>query len=286
MDDNTINVDNLFFNIEDEEVNEIDYLEILTMTEIIKNNPSFIAFSKQQIYDELYNIFKSKNKANGFIDLFYNIVENNKKIIDTGNYIIKSDVEKIDHEEEDIDKFTTNIKKINRTQYQLAQNAKNRLFFALSYDDKSDKLRFKADRKTIVQLYKDTEATFYPIYKNDDTNLPIDSIYYKVPTSTIDDYLNMQIISHLYNVENINEREAKFYTKLNKLLKAVKPGIPIDKIEEGEFLDFNHINSLLHRYDLNLDFIKLADFDKLKEHLELLLKNEKEEKTIYNSFKS
>jgi hypothetical protein len=84
----------------------------------------------------------------------------------------------------------------------------------------------------------------------------------------------MQIISHLNNVENINEREAKFYTKLNKLLKAVKPGIPIDKIEEGEFLDFNYINSLLHRYDLNLDFIKLTDFNKLKEHLELLLKND------------
>ena len=61
MVDNTVKINDIFFNLEDEELPDIEYLEILTMEEIIKNNPSFIAFSKQQIYDELYNIFKNKN---------------------------------------------------------------------------------------------------------------------------------------------------------------------------------------------------------------------------------
>lgn len=284
---NTVNVDNIFFDLEDEEVPEVEYLEILSMEEIVKNNPSFIAFTKEEIYDELYNIFKNKNKTNGFIELFYDIVENNKKLIDTTNYIIKADVIKKDYENENISNFISTIKKLSRTQYELSQNAKNRLFFALSYDEKSDKLRFKADTKTKVQLHDDNEASFYNVFKNDDTNLPINSIYYLVPQSTINDYINVQVISHLYNTENINEKESQFYTSLYKLLKAVRPSIDdtINDIENNDLLDYNNINAILYKYNISLDFIKKKDFDKLNEHLTNLLKDEKVEKPIHNTVK-
>ena len=111
------------------------------------------------------------------------------------------------------------INRNNRTQYLLSQNAKNRLFFALSYDETTEKLRFKADTKTNIQLYKDDESIIYPVYPNDDTNIPIESIYYQIPQSTINDYLNVKIISHLYDKEKINETDSRFFTKLNKLLK-------------------------------------------------------------------
>ena len=288
MADNTVKINDIFFDLEDEELPDIEYLEILTMEEIIKNNPSFIAFSKQQIYDELYNVFKNKNKSNGFLDLFYEIIENQKKLIDTTNYIIKTDAVKNDYEEdESIDYLISTMKKLNRTQYELSQNAKNRLFFAITYDEKTEKLRFKAETKTNIELYDDENALLYPIYPNDDTNIPIETIYYQVPQSTINDYLNVKSISHLLEIENINETESKFYTTLYKLLKIVRPSIEfaLNKLENDEHLDYNNINNLLKKYDKSLDFIKIEDFKKLKEHITKLLEKEKEEPVIHNVVK-
>ena len=286
MADDTIKINDVFFNLEDEELPDIEYLEILTMEEIIKNNPSFIAFSKQQIYDELYNIFKNKNKSNGFLDLFYEIVENNKKLIDTTNYVIKTDATKNNYEDDEtIDSLISTIKKLNRTQYELSQNAKNRLFFSITYDEKIEKLRFKAETKTNIQLYDDDESLLYPIYPNDDTNIPINSIYYQVPQSTLNDYLNIKSISHHFNIENINEKDSTFYTTLYKLLKAVRPDIPLDKLENNELLDYNNINNVFKKYDKSLDFIKKEDFEKLKEHITILLEKEKEEAVIHNAVK-
>jgi hypothetical protein len=285
MADNTVKINDIFFNLEDEELPDIEYLEILTMEEIIKNNPSFIAFTKQQIYDELYNIFKSKNKANGFLELFYQIVENNKNKIDTTNYVIKSDATKIDYDDMSIDDLITNIKKLNRTQYELSQNAKNRLFFAISYDEKTQKLRFKAETKTNIQLYDDDEALLYPVYPSDDTNIPINHIYYQVPQTTINDYLNIQSVSHLIDKENINETDAAFYTTLQKLLKTVKPQIPFDKIKNDEFLDYANLNNELKKYDISLDFIKKSDFEELKNHITVLLEKEKEQPVIHSAFR-
>ena len=284
----TVKINDIFFDLEDEELPDIEYLEILTMEEIIKNNPSFIAFSRQQIYDELYNVFKNKNKSKGFIDLFYEIIENQKKLIDTTNYIIKTDAIKNDYEDDEtIDNLITTIKKLNRTQYELSQNAKNRLFFAITYDEKTEKLRFKAETKTNIELYNDDNAIVYPIYPNDDANIPIQTIYYQVPQSTINDYLNVQSTSHLLEFENINETEAKFYTTLYKLLKVVRPSIEfaLDKLENDEHLDYNNINNLLKKYDKSLDFIKIKDYEKLKEHITKLLEKDKEEPVIHNNVK-
>jgi hypothetical protein len=36
----------------DEDIPEIDYFELVSIDEIIKNNPNFIAFSKEEIYNE------------------------------------------------------------------------------------------------------------------------------------------------------------------------------------------------------------------------------------------
>ena len=73
----------------DEELPEIEYYEILTFDEIIKDNPTFVAFTKKEIYNELYEIFDNANKTNNFVDLFYSIVDEEK--INTNNYVLISD---------------------------------------------------------------------------------------------------------------------------------------------------------------------------------------------------
>ena len=51
------------YKYEDEELDDIEYLEIMSLEDIIKDNPSFIALSKTDIHDSLFNMFSSTKKA-------------------------------------------------------------------------------------------------------------------------------------------------------------------------------------------------------------------------------
>jgi hypothetical protein len=62
----------------EEELDEIEYYEIVSLDEIIKLNPNFIAFSNEEIYNYLFNFLKSKSKADNFLDLFTTIIEQKK----------------------------------------------------------------------------------------------------------------------------------------------------------------------------------------------------------------
>ena len=75
-----------------EELPEIEYYEILTYDEIIIENPTFIALTKKEIFDELYDIFKNANKTNKYVDLFYNILDNSD--FNTTNYTLVCECEK------------------------------------------------------------------------------------------------------------------------------------------------------------------------------------------------
>jgi hypothetical protein len=102
----------------DEELPEIDYFEIISMDEIMKHNPSFIAFSREEIYNEIFNFVKTKTKTENFIELFYEIV-NKKTNVD--NFIIVAD-ETIrgNFEESSIDEFIAELKKYDKLQPALA----------------------------------------------------------------------------------------------------------------------------------------------------------------------
>jgi hypothetical protein len=45
------------FQFDDEQLDEIDYFEIVSLEEIIKLNPTFVAFSNEEIYNYLFNWF-------------------------------------------------------------------------------------------------------------------------------------------------------------------------------------------------------------------------------------
>jgi hypothetical protein len=75
----------------DEDLDDIEYTEILSFEEMSKINPSFIALDKEEIYNQLYVFFKDKKKANLLRSLFYEILANREsnsgKIKDFTNYI-------------------------------------------------------------------------------------------------------------------------------------------------------------------------------------------------------
>ena len=94
----SIEIDNLMYKFEDEELDEIEYLEIMSLDDIIKDNPSFIALSRNDIQDNLYNMFLNKKKAENIVKLFYEIIDDNNKkrglLNNYDNYIFNVEAEK------------------------------------------------------------------------------------------------------------------------------------------------------------------------------------------------
>ena len=251
----------------DEDIPEIDYYELVSIDEIIKNNPSFIAFSKEEIYNELFNFLKTKNKTECFLNLFYEIV--NKKT-NVNNFIVVSDATRGEFEDSSIDEFIVELKKYDKLQPSLALKSKNKLWFPLNYDKDNSKLRFTATQKTTIEL---SENNNYIVFKDDETNLPIIGVYFYTPAYICNDDLSEKIMAN--NREKLDLLESTNFTSFDDLIKNYKIPLPLDKIDVDDY-NYSSINNLLQKYNYNLDNISSDDLSIIRIHLDKLNKNEQE----------
>ena len=87
----SININDNEYIFEEEELDDIEYLEIMSLDDIIKDNPSFIALSREEIKSSLFELFANKKKANNITNLFYNIIndidDNRGKLKNYDNYV-------------------------------------------------------------------------------------------------------------------------------------------------------------------------------------------------------
>lgn len=273
----SIEIDNLSYNIDDEQLDDIDYYEILTMDEIIKDNPTFLAFSREEISDELKNFFNNRNKADVLTDLFYRDTAKNIR-----NYVFIADAEKKDYGcvFDDALSYVNKMNTMSKLQYKVSQNDKNKYTFALSYDTDSKKIRLKPHMKTTIEIQDSKDRTqfniFYPVFGDDDTNIPIIAAYYKQPTAIVEDFLSKKVTSHLNKSRLLNYATSEAYSDIDKLLKVVKPkmkfiieNFPND--EDNYDLDHNYLDNILKSFDTSLEDIDVDDFQELKSHLQPIL---------------
>jgi hypothetical protein len=276
---------------EDEDLPEIEYYEILTLDEIIKDNPTFIAFSHDEIFNELYDFFKNTNKANMIADMFF---KNNKR--DIINYVFVSHVGKktFDCMGDNLQAFADDMKKLSKLQYQMAQNEKNKYFFALAYDDKSESLRLKPHMKTTIALIDDTTETkiniYYPVFGEDQTNVPISAIYYRRPKCVLESSISSKITSYLDKQLSLNYLESDAYSEVEKMLKIVKPKMKTIlehlKLEADDYaIDYNEMDAFLKLFDTSLEDINIEDFSLLKDHVGKIIDELKADKVTHKKFK-
>jgi hypothetical protein len=306
----------------DEDLEDIEYTEILTFEEMSKINPSFIALDKEEIYNHLYNFFKNKKKSDLMRNLFYEILTNrdskNGKINDYANYIFDTESELVKYSDENtldnktqLENFIEKYK--DKSQFREFYKRK----FSASYNINSDKIRLKPTYNTNIIIAENKEFNkadfpkYYPIIKDypiikcsqidkveyisnindgDDINLPINGAYYKIPTFTNDDYMYTKIASHLVNSINTNYKSSDNYKDIYELIKDTRPdfGIIIDEIKDNKdsfYLDYSNINNIFKKYDYSLDFISEKDLEVLSDYMYSIIKNEKERKIIHKSFK-
>jgi hypothetical protein len=317
----------------DEELDDIEYTEILTFEEMSRINPSFIALDKEEIYNSLYVFFKDKKKADLLRSLFYEILENseskNGKIKDYSNYIFAAEGELENYGDRDgdgsgdgsgdpKDAVYNFIGKYNNKS-DLREFTKRK--FAVSYDIKSNKMRLKPTHNTSIvigdaadahkdfpkyhQIIKDYPVVncdsvekvenIYNINDTDDDggdggdsgssgiSLPILGAYYKIPTTTVNDYMYAKIASHLLNSVNTTYRAASASIDICDLIKKTRPDIEmsikeINSNKDAFYLDYGNINNILKKYDYSLDFITEKDLEVLTECMYSIIKGEKERK--------
>ena len=285
----SVNIDDIEYNYEDEELDNIQYLEIISLDDIIKDNPSFIALSRKDIKDSLFELFVNNKKADDITNLFYNILndieDNRGKLKKYDNYIFNAEVEKIDSSYDTIDKNDAlnfnNLKKKSVLNHDIA---KDKYFFCIKYNNDSTKLRLKPTSKINITIEPNNKyfPIYYPVYPIDDVNIPIISAYYKIPKVIINDYIYTKITSHLTKTKNINYVSSEDYDNINDLVKDIKPDIHniIEYLKKCFDLDYYNIEIALNKFGKSLDFINKDDFDILCDYLTKVIGIYKERKNI------
>ena len=310
----SININDIVYNYEDEELDDIEYLEIMNYKEFSRkddiNNNLFELFSNKNnigdiskyfgniINDNDYKHGKTKDyvelyeyrkKANQITDLIFNIIkntdDNNGNLLDYDNYIFNADVEKIFTSEKIINK--TDVQNFNNLKKKTVSNhdiAKNKYFFAIKYNNDSTKVRLKPLSKINITIEPNDKffPIYYPIFPSDDVNIPIISVNYKIPKVITNDYIYNQITSHLIKSKNINFVSSENYENIRDLVKNVKPDIYniLEYLKKNINYDYYDIEIALNKFGKTLDLINKEDFDALYDYLTKAIGNLKERKNI------
>ncbi len=288
--------------MENEELDEIDYYEIVSLEEITKYNPTFVVFSNDEIYNNLLEFFKSdKVKGQTFLRLFNEIIERQKNKIQTNNFIIIADAkrgnftEKVLSEDEEIEQqeeikstfmiseFVNKIKNSNKDQVKLGFKNKNKIWFPLVYDDESAKIKYRPTSTSIIEL---GENDNYVIFKDDERDIPIMGLYFHEPKAQDNDNLNEKIVSYLNTYQEKGEvKLSSEYKSFDELIGNYKTKLPLDKIDEDEY-NYLNLSNLLKKFNYDLDYISIKDFELIKNHLKSLASKEKTENIKYSTVKN
>ena len=289
----SININDNEYIFEEEELDDIEYLEIMSLDDIIKDNPSFIALSREEIKSSLFELFANKKKANNITNLFYDIINdidgNRGKLKNYDNYVFDAEAEKNDYSADMADKAEVanfnNLKKKTVINHDIA---KEKYFFCIKYNKDSEKLRFKPEAKINITIEPRDKGfpIYYPVFPADDVNIPIISAYYKIPKTVINDYLYTKITSHLTTTKNMNMNinyvSSENCENVSDLIKGVRPDISniIEYLKDSFELDYYNIENVLNKFGKSLDFINKEDFGILCDYLADVMEQYKERKNV------
>ena len=289
----SININDNEYIFEEEELDDIEYLEIMSLDDIIKDNPSFIALSREEIKNSLFELFANKKKANNITNLFYDIINdidgNRGKLKNYDNYVFDAEAEKNDYSADMADK--TEVANFNNLKKKTVINhdiAKEKYFFCIKYNKDSEKLRFKPEAKINITIEPRDKGfpIYYPVFPADDVNIPIISAYYKIPKTVINDYLYTKITSHLTTTKNMNMNinyvSSENCENVSDLIKGVRPDISniIEYLKDSFELDYYNIENVLNKFGKSLDFINKEDFGILCDYLADVMEQYKERKNV------
>ena len=227
----------------DEDLDDIEYTEILSFEEMSKINPSFIALDKEEIYNNLYIFFKNKKKSDLLRNLFYEILinreSNNGKINDYTNYIFATEgkLEKYgddNNEENLITEYDSSERQFLLEKFLEKYNNKSELRefvkrkFCVSYDKKSTRILLKPihDTNIIITDHTQFNKVEFPEYYSIIKDYPVikcrqvDKVENIFNINDGDD-INLPIIGSYYKVPTCIKDDYMYAKVASHLLNSI-----------------------------------------------------------------
>lgn len=193
--------------------------------------------------------------------------------------------------QEEIDDLLKEVNALTKMQYQTSQKGKNKIWFALSYDSGSERLKFKPYMKTTIEVLDENLNVYYPISNDDNVFVPIMATYFKRPVCTTNDYLSQKVLAYMEKPEFLNYTYVQSFSDVQALLNTVNPKVQqiIDsnqfKIEKDNFdMDYNNIEAIFALFNSTFDDINLQDFELVKQHLDKHISTIKPDLVSYKKY--
>ena len=208
--------------IYDEEIlPEIEIREIVSIDDLIKENPRFVALPDEVIYlyinQFLEDNLKTNAKSKGVFNLYKNIISDNPSInILNYIYFVMNDIVRIDTS--DINEYLDNVEKANNAPtYQLRQLELNKLAYPFELTDENDN-KFKFDEPSNIIL-NESPFDISKTLINDTISLPVIGAYWKSLSYNKFTYIYENLHSPPFKYIKIDANNNYSIESLYKILK-------------------------------------------------------------------
>lgn len=184
---------------EDEILPEIEIRELLSMEDMLTNDPQFIAFTRDEIVQYLQDFVADKKKSESIAQVILDHSKAEDDIPDVIVPVLKA--ERANHS--DLDEYEANLEEIkNAPNYRIQQQLQSRLLYPLAYSEREDdEATFVAKKRTLVGIDGGlNELTI--LLPSDGVEEAYVGAALLVPNATRESYLHEKIVAKLPDVRD------------------------------------------------------------------------------------
>ena len=253
--------DNIVY--EDELLPELEIEELLTLEQMLAYQPSFVAFSKQEIFSLMHQLLKTKRRADIFSELHTKVVSPSVKTYHQDVVFLTN----ITRKNYDDDEFITEYDEAkNAPNYIQQQTGVNKIMFPFNLDTNSDTPNSIIDVDANIESHNPKFSS--RILKDDPYELGIDGARWIYPQRTCADYLFDKSVRLSQNVSPNVEFSSSNIEDIDEWIKHhVRPSLNKAIRDVQHSIDPHEIDRILTRYGFQLCDLNKSDMNNLKQHI-------------------
>lgn len=237
---------------EDEILPEIEIRELLSLEQVLEENPSFIAFTKNEITDHILDLLKNQRKADLFTDAIFDSVQATSTRGKMSNNVVPVVRAGLNNFEDDEREYAAKLSDIaNAPNYTTQQQMLSGLAYPLQHvPPTAGDVGIRATDRPITVGIDGGIANISKLIPSDGIEEACTKAAYVVPDITSESYLNERVentgVPRVYSQQTHNVNDA---TPLSAIRPAFNSVIDLIK----EVTDIHGLKHHLERYDYSFD---------------------------------
>jgi hypothetical protein len=258
------------FIYEDEILPEIEIRELLSLEQVLENNPTFIAFTREEMLEHLFELIPETKKTAAFVDAIIGQTKNMKQLDESNIVPVLRAGRKDTSLEEDASSFYQEY--IAAPNYKLQQNMLSTYQYPLEQvlPSNSSEGTFVPSSRVHVGLNSGTHDISV-VLAEDDVRQALIGATYNPPTCTSESFLCEKVGAQTSYPNDLPFIET---ADIERCLPS------FDKVLEGltQIPDIHELRVVLSRYNFNFDELSNQQLRKLVKHIRGLPVEEEEDR--------